>query len=237
MFHWLGALITNPEINGTIITPVRQVIDRAAAFLPMKCLCFCLVVKGVDLAGLYAGTPEEAWDAAADLSNQLHIIYKTRPFSKVLSRAPKMYDDFWTGGKCMYKLESVVADGGELIVYAPHINEISTTHGKILEEIGYHVRDYFLDQMDRFKHIPRGVMAHSTHVKGIGTFIDGVEKPRINVTLATGIPEDDCRKINLGYCDPDSIHIDEWKDREDEGILYVPKAGEMLYRLNAKDKL
>jgi hypothetical protein len=142
-----------------------------------------------------------------------------------------MYEDLWTGGKCMYKLEPVVADGGELIIYAPHINEVSVTHGDIIEKIGYHTRDYFVKQMEKFNDIPRGVMAHSTHVKGLGSFENGIEKPRIDVVLATGIPEETCRKINLGYRDPNSINMDEWKDREDEGILYVPKAGELLYRL------
>jgi nickel-dependent lactate racemase len=142
-----------------------------------------------------------------------------------------MYDDLWTGGKCMYKLEPVVADGGELIIYAPHIQEVSVTHGEIIEKIEYHTRDYFVKQMERFKDVPGGVMAHSTHVKGIGTFENGIEKPRINVVLATSIPEDICRKINLGYRDPNSINVNEWKNREDDGILYVPKAGEWLYRL------
>ncbi|NIA31194.1 MAG: DUF2088 domain-containing protein [Actinobacteria bacterium] len=231
MFHWLGALITNPVIIGTKYTPVRAVVDKAATFLPMERMCLSLVMKGEDLAGLYIGTPEEAWSAASDLSDKLDIVYKDHPYQKVLSCAPKMYDDIWTGGKCMYKLESVVADGGELIIYAPHITEVSVTHRAVIEKIGYHVRDYFVRQMDRFKDIPGGVMAHSTHVKGIGTFEDGVEKPRINVVLATQIPPDVCEKINLGYRDPNSIHIEEWQGREDEGILYVPKAGEMLYRL------
>lgn len=232
LFHWLGALITNPMIIGTKYTPVRKIVDVSAAFLPIPRMCISLVVKGNDLAGLFIGTPEEAWEAASDLSGQLHITYKSRSFTKVLSRAPEMYADIWTGGKCMYKLEPVVADGGELIIYAPHITEVSVTHGRIIREIGYHVRDYFVQQPERFSHIPGGVMAHSTHVKGIGTYIDGVEKPRINVVLATGISEEDCRKINLGYRDPATINVDEWMNREDEGILYVPKAGEMLYRLN-----
>ena len=51
------------------------------------------------------------------------------------------------------------------------------------------------------------------------------------MTLATQIPEDVCRAINLGYRDPASIHVADYQNREDEGILYVPKAGEMLYRL------
>ncbi len=113
-----------------------------------------------------------------------------------------MYDDIWTGGKCMYKLEPVVADGGKLIIYAPHIDEISYTHGKILDEIGYHTRDYFVAQWDKFKDYPWGVVAHSTHVKGIGTYENGVEKPRVEVILATGIPEERCRRVNLGVHGP-----------------------------------
>jgi len=231
LFHWLGALITNPVIIGTKHTPVRKVVDKAASLLPMERFCLSLVVQKEGLAGLFIGTAEEAWSAAADLSDKLHITYKERPYQRVLSCAPKMYDDLWTGGKCMYKLEPVVADGGELIIHAPHITEVSVTHGIILERIGYHVRDYFVKQMDKFADIPGGVMAHSTHVKGIGAFANGVEQPRINVVLATGIPESLCRKINLGYCDPRTINPDEWMNREDEGILYVAKAGEMLYRL------
>ena len=66
--------------------------------------------------------------------------------------------------------------------------------------------------------------------------MNGVEQPRINVILATGIPEETCRKINLGYRDPGTIKNEEFMNREDEGILYVPKAGEMLYRLQNNKK-
>lgn len=230
-FHWLGAVITNPAIIGRKWTPVRKVVDRAAALVNVPKLCISLVVNGEKLTGIFIGTPESAWDQASDLSNKLHIIYKERPYSLIISCAPKMYDELWTGGKCMYKLEPVLADDGELIIYAPHISKISDTHGKIIEEIGYHCRDYFLKQWDKFKHYPWGVLAHSTHVRGIGTFENGIEKCRAKVTLATAIPEDVCRKINLGYRDPRSINVEEFKGREDEGILVVPKAGEMLYRL------
>jgi len=235
MFHWLGALITNPVIIGTKYTPVRAVVDRAAAMVPVERKCISLVVEGTDLAGLYAGAPEEAWSAAADLSNEIHVIYKDRAYDSVLSCAPPMYDEIWVGGKCAYKLEPVVADGGELIIYAPHISRVSVTHGARIREIGYHVRDYFLEQWPRFSHIPGGVLAHSTHVKGVGTYEGGVERPRITVTLATQIPEDECRVLNLGYRDPRSIDVERWKDRESEGRLHVPKAGETLYRLEKND--
>jgi nickel-dependent lactate racemase len=231
-FHWLGAVVTNPMIIGSKWTPVRKVVDRAGAMVGVDKLCFALVVApDKSLAGLFAGTPEAAWDGASDLSKQVHITYMDEPFQTVLSCAPAMYDDLWVAGKCMYKLEPVVADGGELIIYAPHVHEVSITHGKLIEEIGYHCRDYFLKQWDRFKHYPWGVLAHSTHVRGLGVMENGVEQCRVQVTLATGIPASVCRRINLGYRDPKTIRIEDFAQREAEGVLVVPKAGEMLYRL------
>ena len=230
--HWLGALVTSWAIIGTKDTPVRQAIDRAASFIPVPRTCLGLVVKGEGLAGLYAGSMEAAWSAAADLSARLHIVYEDRPFRRVLSVMPQMYDDLWTAAKGMYKMEPVIADGGEVIIYAPHIDEISYTHGAIIDAVGYHVRDYFVKQWERFKDYPWGVLAHSTHLRGVGTFEKGVEKPRIRVTLATGIPKERCDKVNLGYLDPATVDVSEWQGREDEGILVVPKAGEMLYKIS-----
>lgn len=231
-FHWLGAVITTPKIIGTKWTPVRRVVDRAGAMVSVPKLALCMVVEGTGLAGLFAGSPEAAWDAASDLSRQRHISHKEKPFHTILSCAPKMYDELWTGGKCMYKLEPVLADGGELIIYAPHISEVCVAHGKVIEEVGYHCRDYFLKQWDKFKHHPWGVLAHSAHVHGLGTYENGVEIPRARVTLATAISRDRCRKINLGYRDPRSIRLEDFANREAEGVLLVPKAGETLYRLN-----
>jgi lactate racemase len=231
--HWLGALITSYTMIGTRDTPVRQVIDRAASFIDRPRHAMCSVVTTQGLHGLFVGTPEQAFSAAADLSSKVHIRWVERPFQQVLSVMPRMYDEIWTGAKGMYKLEPVVADGGELIIYAPHIQHFSEVHGAVISQIGYHVRDYFVKQWERFKDLPWGVLAHSTHLRGVGEYDadTGDERPRIQVTLATGISEAECRAVNLGYRDPASIQPEEWASREDEGILLVPHAGEILYRL------
>jgi nickel-dependent lactate racemase len=233
--HWLGAVITNWKVIGTQYTPVRKVIDRAASFIDLPKLCFSMVVKGHhDLVGLYFGTPEAAYEAAAGLSAQTHVRYVPQPYKRVLSVMPELYDDLWTAAKGMYKMEPAIADGGEVVIYAPHIDEISYTHGQVIDEVGYHVRDYFVKQWARFKDYPWGVLAHSTHLRGMGSYdaVTGIEEPRIRVTLATGIPRERCERVNLGYLDPASVQVDEWSGREDEGILVVPKAGEMLYRVS-----
>ncbi len=232
-FHWLGAVISNPKIIGHKWTAVRKVVDRAGGMVAVDKRCFAMVVRpDKSLAGLFFGTPESAWDAAADLSDKTHIVYKDRPFHTVLSCAPPMYDDIWVGGKCMYKLEPVLADGGELIIYGPHINSISHTHEAGIQEVGYHCSSWLLEHWEKYKNHPWGLLAHSSHVKGIGQVIEGTEKPRANVTLATGLSEEVCRQINLGYRNPESINIEDYADREDEGVLLVRKAGEMLYRLS-----
>jgi nickel-dependent lactate racemase len=232
-FHWLGAVITNLCINGNKHTPTRRVVEKAASFIKTPHKLFAIVAVDNNLKGLFIGDCVKAWEKAADLSDKVHIVYKDKPFKTVLGITPVMYDDMWTAGKVMYKLESIIVDGGTLIIYAPHITEISCTHGKLIDKIGYHTRDYFLEQIDKFAGIPRAVMAHSTHVKGIGTYIDGVEKPRINVVLATKISKERCEKVNLGYMNPDKINTADYENKEDEGILVVHHAGEILHRLTS----
>lgn len=229
--HWLGALLTNLSVNGVRRTPVRDLIDQAASLLDVPVLCLALVMQRDELVGMYVGTPQAAFEEAAALSGRLNIVYLERPVERALSVASKNYEDLWTAAKAMYKVEPVIADGGEVILYAPHISRVSFTHGSIIEEVGYHTRDYFLQQWDRFRGVPRCVLAHLTHLKGTGSVDNGVERPRIRVTLATGIPREVCERINLGYADPARIDLAKWKKRQEEGTaLVVERAGEILYR-------
>jgi len=231
--HWLGALAGVRGTIGLKETPVRDMIHAAAAHLSTPSTLIALVVVGKGLAGIFIGDYLSAWGAAADLSSERHIIWVDKPFKQVLSCAPPMYDELWTAGKAMYKLEPALAEGAELIIYAPHLDVVSHGHGKYIYEIGYHVLPYFLEQWDKFKHIPLGVLAHSTHVRGDGRYQNGIEYPRANVTLATQLPPEDCAQLALGYQDPDEIDLTAWKNREDESVLFVPKAGEMLYRVRS----
>jgi nickel-dependent lactate racemase len=248
--HWLGALITSAEIIGTTgITPVRALIDDGAALIPAEKLALCVVTAevadgavdgavggavdgGVD-SGLHAvsfGDTPASWASAAQVCAATHVTYLDAPVRRVLSIVPPMYDEIWTAAKGFYKLEPVVADGGEVILYAPHVTEISTSHPEI-HEIGYHCRDYFLAQWDRFSHVHWGVLAHSTHLRGAGTYDaeTGEEHLRVAVTLATAIPEEVCRAANLGYRDPASVDVAAFA--ADPDTLVVPRAGEMLFRL------
>jgi len=234
--HWLGALCTSLATIGVAATPVRRAIDRAAALLdtPVQALTFAM--RGHRVHGLWMGTPGDAFAAAAHVSAQLNIEWVAHPYRRVLSMPATRYEDLWTAAKAMYKTEPVVEDGGEVVIYAPHLKEVSFVHGRQIIEVGYHVRDFFTSQWERFGQQPWAVLAHSTHVKGAGDYsaASGVETPRIQVTLATGIPADICARINLGYLDPATINPSDWADRGDEGILVVPNAGERLFRVGPR---
>jgi nickel-dependent lactate racemase len=235
--HWLGALAGVVNTIGIADTPVRAMIQAAARRLQTPVTLAAVVVDGHEPVGVFTGDLTQAWRAAAEFSAARHIRWLDRPIRKVLSCAPAMYDELWTAGKAMYKLEPAVAPGGEVIIFAPHLSEVSYTHGRYIREIGYHTLAYFLADWERYRHIPLGVLAHSTHVRGGGLIENGVEKPNLRVTLASQIPPEECARLNLGYLDPARVAPDDFQNREDEGIFYIPRAGEILYRLAGDARL
>src|SRR5258706_855203 len=232
--HWLGALAGVVGTIGIKDTPVRAMIHAAASRLKTPVTLIALTVEDKALSGLFVGDHLSAWNEAAELSAQCHIRWCETPFKRVLSVAPRMYDELWTGAKAMYKLEPAGMFGGEVVIYAPHPEVVRYVNWEDIFYVGYHILPYFLNDWERFKNIPLGVLAHSTQLRGSGVMDKGVEKANVKVILASKISAEDCARLNLGYLDPMKININEWEHREDEGNLYVPKAGEILYRLKNK---
>lgn len=229
--HWLGALQTNLKTIGMRDTPSRRLIDRAAEMVKVSIIYFNLVVDEEGLKGLFIGEDKSAWEKAVDMSSVLNIKYVEKVFKNVMSIPSKKYDDFWTGAKAFYKIETIMKEGGQIIVYAPHIKHISITHNDVIQQIGFHVKDYFVAHMDRYVNFHKTVLAYSALVKGTGTYIKGVEKPRIRIILSSGVSSDTCEKLNIHYKNPDEINISEWENLENEGIKVIYNSGEVLYRV------
>jgi nickel-dependent lactate racemase len=228
VMHWLGALSGVMATIGIPDTPVRELIDTAAAMLPTAVTLVAAVTAGDGLAGLFAGPPGKAWPASVEMSSRHHITWLDKPYRRVVSQPLPIYDELWTAAKSVYKLEAAVADGGELIVYAPWLKRVSSTHGRSIFQVGYHVLDYFLEQWEKFDAVPLAVLAHSSHVKGAGSFLHDREVPRISVQLATAISAADCEQLNLGYVDPGAIVLDHAAAAD---ALVVRNAGEQLWRV------
>ena len=228
--HWVGALATNLDTIGQIDTPTRRILQKAAQLIDTEIasMSFCMVQK--ELYGIYIGGLRETWTEAVKLSSQVNIKYLPKLYKRVLSAPAPMYDELWTAAKAMYKLEPIVAEGGEIILYAPELAEISKTHGRYIQQTGYHVVDYFRKNWEAYEKFPWAVLAHATYLKGKGTYENGQESTRIRVHLATAIPEEVCKQMNLAYINPADIHFEEWSSHSDGDRLLVQNAGEVLYK-------
>src|SRR5688572_2629131 len=119
--HWLGALAGVVNTIGVKDTPVRTMIHTAARRLSTPVTLIALVVENDQLSGMFIGDQLSAWSKAAYMSIERHIRWCEKPYQRVLSCAPPMYDELWTCAKAMYKLEPVVDRGSEVIIYAPHL--------------------------------------------------------------------------------------------------------------------
>ncbi len=230
--HWLGACITIPNIMGIEWTPVRDAIDFMASHItkPVK-RCFALVLNGRSLAHLAYGTPEMAHHEAAIRIDEYQTRFVDEPYKTVIAVISKKYPEIWTGGKGSYKLQGIVADGGELILYAPHLTAISAVWGEMIEQVGYHTLPYIQARLDEYldRGVPLGVLAHVTHVMCTGTYENGVESPGIRISLASQLSREQCERLNLGYLDPDWVDVEG--ARSEANTLVVDDAGEVLYRL------
>jgi len=229
--HWLGSVVVNPNLHGVKDTPVRQLVHRAASMVATPTRGISLVMKGHELKGIFFGSVEEAWSRAADLSAQENIVQVEEPFHTVIACVPGRYHDLWLGSKSMTKVQNVVKDGGKLILYAPHIRDPAPGHGDWHRKIGYHLPEYVLRNMESFRDVPRAVLGDLIQLRGTGTLRNGAEVPRIRVVVATGIPEDECRRMNLEFLEPSSVRLEEYEGKEREGILVVRDAGEVLWRV------
>jgi len=228
--HWLGFLGGVMATIGRERTPVRSLIDEAAALLPTPIGLVAAVTDADGIAGLFLGDLDEAWRASVELAGRVHVAHLERPVNRAISCALARYDQLWTAGRAMYMVEPALVDGGELIVYAPHVATVGGELGHQMLDLGCHALPYFLDQWERFGDVPLAVLARSTHWKGAGSFGDGIEHPRIEVKLASAIPAGECARLNLGYVDPDSIDFDDL----DDDVLVVPNSGETLYRVGGQ---
>jgi nickel-dependent lactate racemase len=234
MTHWLGALATIEQVIGRIETPTRRVIEAAAALVPVPVISFTSVVTrdtgGLRTRALFAGAIDEAFRRAAAVSREVHIKYTGRMYRRVVALLDSHYDDLWVGGKASYKLGAVIEEGGELIIYAPHLTEISATHGRLIEKYGYAPLEQVREMVEWSDELRANlcVAAHLAHVSyASARDPEGRVVPRYRITLASAVPEEMCRRVNLGYLDHRTFNRNHYA--ADPDTFIVENAGRDLY--------
>ncbi|HET7695670.1 MAG TPA: lactate racemase domain-containing protein [Vicinamibacterales bacterium] len=234
MTHWLGAQATIERVIGRVETPTRRMIEAAADRVTTPVIGFTSVstrdAGGLHTHALFTGGLRETFRRAAAVSAQLHIRYTGRRYKRVVALLDEHYDELWVGGKASYKLGAVIEEGGELIIYAPQLETISSTHGRLIEKYGYAPLERVCEMVEGSDELRANlcVAAHLAHVTYAGRLgPDGRIEPRYRITLASGIPEAICRRVNLGFADCASVDVAA--ARNDPDTLVVENAGRDLY--------
>lgn len=234
--HWVGALAGIENTIGQVETPTRKLIEAATDLVPARIISFNTVVsRGEDgkliTYALFAGDIRDAFRRAAAVSREVHIRYTGRKYKRVIALLDPHYDELWVGGKASYKLGAIVEDGGELIIFAPHLNKLSQTHGTLIEKYGYAPLESVRDMLGVSEELRQNlcIAAHLAHVAYAGrTDAAGNIVPRYRITMASGLDEQTCRRVNLGYLDYRTFSF----DTIDPDTLIVNDAGRDLYKVS-----
>jgi nickel-dependent lactate racemase len=234
--HWLGALAGIENIIGQVDTPTRRLIEAATDLVPARIISFNTVVsrRNGELVtyALFAGEIREAFRRATEVSRRIHIRYTGRKYKRVVALLDPHYDELWVGGKASYKLGAIIEEGGELIIYAPHLTKLSQTHGALIEKYGYAPLESVRDMLGLSEELRENlcIAAHLVHVAYAGRLDDeGKIVPRYRIAMATGLDEATCRRVNLGYLDYRSFDYESL--RSDPDTLIVADAGRDLYQV------
>jgi len=234
--HWLGALAGIENIIGQVETPTRRLIEAAADLIPARIISLNTVVSRIDgdlvIYALFTGDIKEAFRRAAAVSRQVHIRYTGRKYKRVIALLDPHYDELWVGGKASYKLGAIIEEGGELIIYAPHLTKLSETHGELIERYGYAPLESVRDMLGVSQELRENlcIAAHLAHVAYAGRLDQhGQVVPRYQIKMATGLDEATCRRVNLGYLDYRTLDYEAM--REDPDTLVVADAGRDLYQM------
>jgi len=234
--HWLGALAGIENTIGEVETPTRKLIEAAVELVPARIVSLNSVVSRGDdgkliTYALFTGDIQDAFRRAAAVSREVHIRHTGRQYKRVIALLDPHYDELWVGGKASYKLGAIVEDGGELIIVGPHLDKLSETHGALIEKYGYAPLEVVRDMLGVSQELRENlcIAAHLAHVAYAGrTDADGNIVPRYRITLATGIDEQTCRRVNLGYLDYRTFNY----ETTDPDTLIVPNAGRDLYKVS-----
>ena len=233
--HWLGALAGIENVIGRVETPTRHLIEAAADFVTAQIITLNSVItrdenNRLRTHALFAGDFRDAFRRAAEVSRQVHIKYTGRKYQRVVALLDEHYDELWVGGKASYKLGGIIEEGGELIIYAPHLRSISETHGRLIEKYGYAPLDRVREMVALSTELQNNlaVAAHLAHVSYAGQRDEsGRIIPRYQITMASALDEATCQRVHLGFLDHRVFRREDYES--DPDTLVVERAGRDLY--------
>ena len=247
--HFIGAAYGMEKMMGRADTPVRKIFNYAsehfAANLP---IVYVQTVVGLNkhgklqTYGLFIGDDFEVFDKAAKLSLQVNFEMVEKPLKKVVVWLdPSEFKSTWLGNKSIYRTRMALADGGELIVFAPALKEFGEdkTIDQLIRKYGYIGTPKTLEAVRNNDDLKNnlGAAAHLIH---------GSSEGRFSVTYCPGkeawnLSRQEIESVGFKYADIDEMmakyNLENLKDGfntmvDGEEIFYIsnPAIGLWAYK-------
>jgi nickel-dependent lactate racemase len=179
--HMLGAVYGMERIMGRDHSPVRKVFDYAETRLIKDLpLMYVLTVTtqtadGICLHGLFTGRSRRIFEQAVQLSQQINLIYVSKPLQKVVVYLDEReFKSTWLGNKAVYRTRMAIADDGELLILAPGVRKFGEDgeNDRLIRRYGYVGRDRVLEKFQAQAELKANasVAAHLIHGSSDGRF-------------------------------------------------------------------
>jgi nickel-dependent lactate racemase len=134
--HFLGAVYGMERIMGRADTPSAACSTTPPTTSPRTCPSSTsrpssapATTGRLAARGLYIGDDIECFERASALSLEVNFRMMDREIRKaVVYLDPAEFKSTWLGNKSVYRTRMAIADGGELIVLAPGVQEFGEDH-------------------------------------------------------------------------------------------------------------
>jgi nickel-dependent lactate racemase len=239
--HFIGAAYGMERMMGRAETPVRKVFnygtEKFAKHLP---IVYVQTVVGVDkedgllkTRGLFIGDDFEVFQMAAELSLQVNFDMVEKPLKKVVVWLdPTEFKSTWLGNKSIYRTRMAMADGGELIVFAPALKEFGEDKqiDQLIRKYGYKGTPYTLKCVEENDDLKQnlGAAAHLIH---------GSSEGRFSVTYCPGkgpenLTREEIESVGFIYGDFDEMKAKYNFDTFKNGYNITSNGEEIFYISN-----
>jgi nickel-dependent lactate racemase len=241
--HFIGAAYGMERIMGRASNPVRKVLNYASEHftgqLPIVYLQTVISAgaDGLQMRGLFVGDDFECFEKAAQLSLQVNFRMLDREMKKVVVYLdPEEFRSTWLGNKSVYRTRMAIADGGELIVLAPGLQQFGEdpTIDRLIRKYGYVSTPQVLKLVEANEELQNNlsVAAHLIH---------GTSEGRFTITYCPGhLTRQEIESVGFQYADlneqmqkynPATLN-DGWNQVDGEEVYFIsnPALGLWAYR-------
>jgi len=230
--HFLGAVYGMERIMGRADNPVRKLYnyadDNFAKDLPVI-YALTVVAIGDDgslkTRGLFIGDDIECFNLAAELSLKVNFEMLDEPLKKVVVYLdPAEYKSTWLGNKSIYRTRMAMADGGELIVLAPALQQFGEDDqiDKLIRKYGYIGTDGVLEAVKNNDDINKNLSA-AAHL------IHGSSEGRFTITYCPGkLTKKEIEAANFKYADLSEM-TKRYDPKKLQGGFNTLPGGEEIY--------